>query len=218
MIEENNYQQEAIVNPKNILTKIVTSPKEAFIFINDYKYNKHVTLFLILSGIVSSFDKAISKDMGNNLPLWGVITYGILIGITFGWLINFTYAFSISWTGRLLKGSGDTQAILRVIAYSSLPVITSLFFLSLQILIYGNAIFQSSFFDLYYGLFHTIIYWFFYFADLVLIIWTVVLLVIGTSVAQKISTGKAILNLLLPAFLIMLIALTIFIVVDLLFN
>ncbi|WP_394776796.1 YIP1 family protein [Flavobacterium sp.] len=218
MIEENNYQQEAIVNPTNILTKIVTSRKEAFIFINDYKYNKHVTLFLFFLGIVKSFDKAISKDMGDNLPLWGVITYGILIGITFGWLINFIYAFSISWTGRWLKGVGDTQSLLRVIAYSSLPVIASLFFLFLQILIYGNAIFQSSFFDLYNGLFDTILYWFFYFVDLVLITWTVVLLVIGTSVVQKISIGKAILNLILPAFLIMLIALTIVTVVDSLIN
>jgi hypothetical protein len=218
MIKDNNYQQEAIVTPKNILTKIWISPKEAFTFINNYKYNKNVILLLTLSGIVKSFDKAISKNAGDNLSIWTIVIFGIISGIVFGWIINYIYAFSISWTGKWFNATGDTQSILRVIAYSSLPAIASLFFLFLRILIYGNAIFQSSFFDLYNGLFDTIIYWSFYFIDVVLIIWTVVLLVIGTSVVQKISTGKAILNLILPAFLIVFSALIIFIVFDLLFN
>lgn len=218
MIEENNYQQQDIVTPKNILTKIWFSPKETFTFINNYKYNKNVILFVTFSGIVKSFDKAISKDVGDNLSIWTIVLFGILSGVVFGWIINYIYAFSISWTGRWFNGAGDTQSILRVIAYSSLPIIASLFFLFLRILIYGNAIFQSNFFDLYNGLFDTIIYWGFYFIDLVLIIWTVVLLVIGTSVVQKISTGKAILNLILPALLLVFSALIIFVIFDLFLN
>jgi hypothetical protein len=218
MIEDNNYQQEATVTPKNILTIIWFSPKETFGFINDYKYNKKIVLFLTLSGIVRSFDKAISKNVGDNLSIWTIIFFGVISGILFGWLVNYIYAFLISWTGKWFNGVGDTQSILRVIAYSSLPIIASLFILFLRILIYGNAIFESSFSDVYNGLFDTILYWTFYFIDLVLIIWTVVLLVIGTSVVQKISTGKAIINLLLPAFLIVSSALTIFIIFDLLLN
>ncbi|WP_337964675.1 YIP1 family protein [uncultured Flavobacterium sp.] len=218
MIEDNNYQQEATVTPKNILTKIWFSPKETFGFINDYKYNKNIILFLTLSGIVRSFDKAISKNVGDNLSFWTIIFFGVISGILFGWLVNYIYAFLISWTGKWFNGVGDTQSILRVIAYSSLPIIASLFILFLRILIYGNAIFESSFSDLYNGLFDTILYWTFYFIDLILIIWTVVLIVIGTSVVQKISTGKAILNLILPALLFLFSALIIFFVFDLLLN
>ncbi|MET0946747.1 MAG: YIP1 family protein [Flavobacterium sp.] len=218
MIENTNYQQETIVTPKNILTKIWVSPKETLTFINSYRYNKNVILFLTLSGIVKSFDKAISKNVGDNLSIWTIVFFAIISGIFFGWIINYVYAFSISWTGRWFNGAGDTQSILRMIAYSSLPIIVSLFFLCLRILIYGNAIFQSNFFDLYNGLFDTFIYWTFYFIDLILILWTVALLVIGTSVVQKISTVKAILNLILPAFLLVFTALIIFIVFDLLFK
>jgi hypothetical protein len=216
MINSNN-QQEELVTPKNILSKILLSPKEAFIFIENYKYDKYVMLFLILSGIVRALDKAISKNMGDNLSVWGVIFFSILIGIAFGWILNYIYAASISWTGRWFNGKGNTQSILRIIAYSFLPSIISLFFLSLQILIYGNAIFQSDSQYLNEG-FNAIINYIFAFIDLILIIWTIVLFVIGISVVQKISIGKAILNLILPAFLIVLSALIIFITIDLLIN
>lgn len=216
MIESDNYIQKELVNPKNILTKICFSPKEAFTFIVKYKYEKYAALLLILSGIVKAFDKATSKNMGDHLPLWGVISCSILIGITLGWIVNFIYAAAISWTGKWLNGKGNTKSILNVLSYALLPSIFSLFLLIIQISIYGNTLFQSNYEDLYIGFSDTIIYWTFYIFDLVLIIWTVCLLVIGLSVVQQISIGKAILNMILPAFLIMLIALILFIILDLL--
>ena len=215
MIESDNYQQREVVNPKNIISKIFFSPKEAFTFIVNYKYEKYVTLLLILSGIVKAFDKAISKNMGDHLPLWGVISCSILIGITFGWIVNFIYAAAISWTGKWLNGKGNTKSILNVLSYALLPSIFSLFLIILQILIYGNTIFQSSYEYLFFNLSDNLIHWTFYFFDLVLIIWSVILLVIGLSVVQKISIVKAILNLILPAFLIVLMAFSAFVIYDL---
>lgn len=215
MIESDNYQQKEVVNPKNIISKIFFSPKEAFTFIVNYKYEKYVTLLLILSGIVKAFDKAISKNMGDHLPLWGVISCSILIGITFGWIVNFIYAAAISWTGKWLNGKGNTKSILNVLSYALLPSIFSLFLIILQILIYGNTIFQSSYEYLFFNLSDNLIHWTFYFFDLVLIIWSVILLVIGLSVVQKISIVKAILNLILPAFLIVLMAFSAFVIYDL---
>lgn len=217
MIESNNNQPEELITPKNILSKIWLSPKESFKFIDNYKYDKHVILLLILSGIVRAFDKAISKNMGNDFSIWGVIIISILIGTTFGWIINYLYAATINLTGKLFNAKGSTQSILRVIAYAFVPSIISLFLLLLRILIYGNAVFQSH--NKYFnGQFGEIIYYLFYFIDLILVIWTMVLFVIGVSVAQRISIGKAILNLILPAFLIILSALTLFVISDLLLN
>lgn len=207
-----------LVTPNNLLKKIWFSPKEAFTFLVQYKYDKHVTLFLILSGIVNAFDKAISKSMGDSLPLWGVISFSILIGILFGWIVKFLYALSINWTGRWFNAKGDTKSILRILAYAFIPSIFSLFLLFIKIGIYGNTIFQSDYENLHSSLLDNIIYWTIYFLDLILVVWSVVLLVIGISVVQKISIGKAILNLILPAFLITLTAFVIFVVSDLLFN
>lgn len=217
MIESNNNQPEELITPKNILSKIWLSPKESFKFIDNYKYDKHVILLLILSGIVRAFDKAISKNMGNDFSIWGIIIISILIGTTCGWIINYLYAATISLTGKWFNAKGDTRSILRVIAYALTPSIISLVLLLVRISIYGNAVFQSP--DNYFnGQFDEIIYYLFYFIDLILVIWTMVLFVIGVSVAQRISIGKAILNLILPAFLIILSALTLFVISDLLLN
>ncbi|MEO7978547.1 YIP1 family protein [Flavobacterium sp.] len=214
----NNFPVDEIITPENILTKIWFSPKEVFKFIANYKYDKHVTLILILSGIVKAFDKAISKNMGDHLPLWGVICCSLLIGITFGWFFNILYAAAISRTGKWFGGKSNTKSILNVLAYAILPSILSLFITILQISIYGNAVFQSNQFDLYSNVSDNVIYWTFYSIDLILLIWSVILLVIGISVIQRISIGKAILNIILPGFLLVLILLTIFIISDLFFN
>ncbi|MDN3672280.1 Yip1 family protein [Flavobacterium branchiarum] len=217
MIENNKNQPEELITPKNILLKIWLSPKESFKFIDNYKYDKHVILLLILSGIVQAFDKAISKNMGDDFSIWGVIIFSILIGTTCGWIINYLYATTISLTGKWFNAKGDTRSILRVIAYALTPSIISLILLLVRISIYGNAVFQSP--DNYFnGQFDEIIYYLFYFIELILVIWTMVLFAIGVSVAQKISIGKAILNIILPAFLIILSALTLFVISDLLLN
>ena len=46
------------LSDKEIFTKIWTSPRQVFKFINDNSYDKYVTVLLILSGISRSFDQA----------------------------------------------------------------------------------------------------------------------------------------------------------------
>lgn len=213
MIKENNPQE--AVTPQNILVKIFTSPTEAFQFIDSYKYNKHVIFFLILSGIIKAFDKAESKGMGDNMSIWGVIAFSILIGLLFGWFFNYIYSWAISFTGSYFNGKANTQAILRVLAYSLLPSVFSLFFLFLRILVYGNAIFQSDYEYYNASSFDNIFYYVFLIIDISLTIWSFILFIIAISVVQKFSIGKAILNVIIPAILVVLSAIVIFILVDL---
>ncbi|MNL19490.1 Yip1 domain protein [compost metagenome] len=204
------------VNPKNILVKIFTAPKEAFQFIESYKYNKHVTLLLILSGIIKALDKAESKSMGDHFSIWGVIGFSIFIGVLFGWILNYIYSFFISKTGRYLNGKASTESILRVLAYSLIPAIISLFVFFLRILIYGNSIFRSSI--IYEGELNNIIYYFFIFIDLFLMSWSLILFIIGVSIVQKFSILKSIVNIISPAILIMIIAFILYITIDLIIN
>jgi len=210
----NSNPQEEQVNPKNILAKVITSPKEAFLFIDSYKYNKHATFLLILSGIIKAFDKAESKSMGDHLSIWGVIGFSIVIGVLFGWIVNYIYAFVVSKTGKYLNGKANTESILRILAYSLTPAVISIIILFIRILIYGNSIFQSD--SVYsYGELNTILSYFFIFLDLFLISWSLVLFVIGISITQKFSIGKSIVNIVSPAILIMVIAFTLYFLADL---
>jgi len=208
--ELDNYQER--IEPKEIFYKLFTSPKEAFKFINNYKYDKHVTLLLLLAGVVRAFDRATDKNMGDNFPLWGVIAFCIIIGGVFGWITYYIYAALISWTGKHLEGKADTQSVLRVLAYGLFPSVFILILLVPEIAIYGNSMFQSDNGISNSGLINNIIYYGLLIGNLALGIWSFGLCVVGISEIQRFSFWKALLNLVLPAFLFVSIILVIILI------
>ena len=215
MNDTHNSEEQELVGPDNIFSKIWTSPKEVFGFIDKHRYDKHVTILLVLSGMARAFDRASTKNLGDNWTILGVISFCIIIGGLFGWITYYIYAALVSWTGNWIGGKADTQAILRILSYSMLPVILALVLLIPQIAIYGNGIFQSSLDDYKTGIIGNIIFYFSIVIEFVLSIWTIILCVIGLSVTQKFSIGKSIINLLLPAVFFVALALILFLVINL---
>lgn len=205
--ELDNYSEK--IEPKEIFYKLLTSPKEAFKFINDYKFDKHVTILLFLAGIVRAFDRATNKSLGDNFSLLGLIAFCIIIGGVFGWITYYIYAALISWTGKWFEGRADTQSILRILAYALFPSVFILILLIPQIAIYGNGMFQSDYDTSNTGLINNIVYYGLFLCGVALGIWSFILSVIGISEVQKFSIWKALLNLLLPALFFISIILVI---------
>lgn len=204
MIE--NFQDDLkpnFISDKKIFLKLLSSPREVFSFLNSYKYDKNVNLLLILAGITSTFNRASTKNMGDNLPLWGVIITCIIVGIIFGWITYYIYAALINWTGKWLKGQGTTNAILRVLSYAVIPSITSMVLLIPQMVIYGNDIFRSDGDISSGGIASNIFFYTSLLLEFGLSIWSIILCVIAISEVQKLSIAKAVLNLALPAIVIM---------------
>jgi hypothetical protein len=192
------------VSEKKLFIKIWTSPREVFKFINTYKYEKHVTVLLVLGGVSRAFDRASLKNMGDDFSILGVIAYCVILGALFGWISYYIYSALVSWTGKWLKGKGDSNSLLRVFAYGLIPAIISLLFLIPQIVIYENEIFKSDGDIFSKGIIANIIVYSAMFLELVLGIWSFVLCIIGVSEVQKFSIGKSILNLILPVLVIMI--------------
>ena len=198
-----------------IFTKIWTSPRLVFRYLNDTRYDKFVTILLILAGIARGFDRASIKNMGDNLPLIGVLSICIILGGLLGWISYYIYAALLSWTGTWLNGKGDTDSLLRMISHAMIPMIVALILLIPQISVFGNEIFQSDS-DIYgTGMAATIMYYFTSYLGISLSIWSIILVVIGISEVQKISVWKSILNMILPVLLIIPIALIAYILGDL---
>jgi hypothetical protein len=110
----------------------------------------------------------------------------------------YIYAALVSWTGKWLKGEGNTTSILRILSYAMLPSIVALVFLIPQIGIYGVEIFKEDGDITSAGWISNIFVYGSMFLEVVLGIWTLIFCVVGISEVQKLSIGKAILNLLLP--------------------
>lgn len=200
---EDNLNSNSI-SENEIFNKIWTSPREVFKFINKYKYDKYGTILLILAGISRTFDRASMKNMGDSFSLWGIIAFCIIIGALFGWITYYIYSALISWTGKWIDGKGNTDSILRVLSYALIPSIISLFFIIPQIAVYGNEIYKSDGDITSGGIISNIIFYSSLIIEAALGIWSLVLCVIGISEVQKLSIGKSILNLILPAIVIMI--------------
>jgi hypothetical protein len=196
------YDKDLILTDKDIFTKIWTSPRQVFKYINDKHYDKYATLLLVLSGIYRSFGRASLKNMGDKMSIWAILGLCIIAGGLMGWIFYYMYAGLISWTGKWLKGQGDTSSILRILSYAMVPSIIALIFLLPQIGIYGVEIFKEDGDINSAGWISNIFVYGSMFLELVLGVWTMVLCVVGISEVQKLSIRKSILNLLLPLFVI----------------
>jgi hypothetical protein len=195
--QENNR-----LTDKDVFTKIWSSPRQIFKFINDKNYDQYMIVLLLLSGISRSFDRASMNNMGDTMSIWAIVGICIVAGGLFGWLSYYIYAALMSWTGKWLNAKGDTDSILRMLSYAMLPSIIALIFLIPQIAIYGNEIFKADGDITSAGWLANIFVYGSILLEVVLGIITIVFCVIGTSEVQKLSIGKSILNLLLPGIVI----------------
>ncbi len=185
-----------------IFTKMWTEPRRVLKYINETKYEKYFYIILFLAGVSGAFDRAVIKNMGENVSLLGIIAGCVLLGGFLGWLSYYIYAALLSWTGKWLDGKGNTDSIYRILAYAMFPSVVSLLFLVPQIAVYGIDLFRQDGDLVNAGVFGNIIFWGSLSLEIILGIFTLVFSVIGISEVQKISIGKSILNLLLPLIII----------------
>ena len=202
-----DFEQQKELSDWEIFIKIWISPRKFFKYIIDRNYGKYVMTLLVLSGISRAFNLASTNNIGDELFIGGIIFICVTFGGFFGWVAYVIFAALVSRTGKWLKGEGNTNSILKVIAYAMIPSVIALIFLIPQIIIYGEEIFVSNGDITSAGLISNIVVYLSSFLEFILGIWTIVLCVIGISEVQKFSIGKSILNLLLPGLIILVIIL-----------
>lgn len=187
-----------------LFTRIWIFPREVFRYIQETKYSRHLTVILILAGIVRAFSRAADRNMGDNHSLAVVVGTSIVLGGLLGWISYYIYAFLLSWTGKWIGGKAESKDLLRVLAYGSIPSIVALIFLIPQIGIYGVALFQSESELVGAGILENSAFWGAMIIEIILGIWTLVLIIIGVAEVQQMAVLTAILNLILPLFIFIL--------------
>ncbi|MCD1116190.1 Yip1 family protein [Chryseobacterium turcicum] len=196
------FEKYEALSDQDIFTKIWTEPRRIFRFINDTRYDKYLYLLMFLAGVASAFQRSSSKNMGDHSSLFLIVFGCVILGGALGWISYYIYAALLSWSGKWLNGVGDTSSIFRMMAYAVIPSILGLFFLFLQIAVYGVDYFTDFAGYLEKSVLINVIFWISFVIENLLSLATLVFMVIGLSEVQKISIGKAIINLLLPIAII----------------
>ncbi|MCB0846146.1 MAG: YIP1 family protein, partial [Bacteroidetes bacterium] len=124
-----------VFSDKEIFTKIWTSPRKVFQYLEENDYDKFVTSLLALAGIYRGFDRAVSRNMGDDMGLIAIIAIAVIAGGLLGWLSYYIYSGLLKWTGSWLGGEAETSSILRVVAHGMIPSIVSLVFVVFQMLL-----------------------------------------------------------------------------------
>lgn len=202
MNSEHEFYQINSYSNEDLILGIFNNPRHFLKYVSTQANDKNVNLLLILAGISESFSQ--TEISNGNFSLFIIIAKCIIIGGFFGWIGYYIYAFLLSWMGTWLKGNGTKEEFLKIIAYSSIPVIASLFLVLIQIIVFGNDAFSHEIDFSIYSSLNILIYWICLLVSFVLSIWSIILLIIGISELQQFSIGKSILNLILPAIVIII--------------
>lgn len=198
---ENQNETQTIISNKTLVLGIWTKPKQTFEYILKQNPNKFVILLIVLGGIVSAIDRASTKGMGDKMSTASVLLFALIGGALFGWITYYLYAFFMSFTGKWIKGKAEAPQFRTVIAWSLIPSVASLILLIPELLVFGDDLFKSELSS--NELWYVLLYSFFGLVELVLGIWTLIILVKGVSIIQDFGIGKSILNVLFPGILLL---------------
>lgn len=190
------------LSEKKLLFTIWLKPKQTFTYILKYCPDKFVILFFVLGGIGRAIDRAVNRNMGDELSLGVILAIAIIGGALFGWISYYFYAWLLKVSGKWLKGEASTNKYRTVLAWSIVPQVLSLLLVVPQILLFGNGFFSSEFEEPSLALGISLLI--FGLIDIALGIWSLVILVNGIMVIQNFGAGKAFLNAILPVFMILL--------------
>ncbi|MCB2409822.1 Yip1 family protein [Hymenobacter lucidus] len=188
------------IQADNALSQIWFKPKRTLAFLLANHPDKYVLPLLVLGGITRAIDRASMKDMGDKMSTATILLTAVLGGGLFGWLSYYLYAWLLSTTGRWLQGTASSHKFRTVIAWALVPSVVSLALVLPEVVVFGEDLFKSEpentshFNNIMWGVVSLL--------QATLGIWTIVILVKGTALVQNFTTGKAILNLILPGLVV----------------
>lgn len=200
--------------PGNLLLDIWTKPTLTLKYILANCPDKYLIPLYILGGIHSSIDRAISKDSGNTMDPWLIITLAIIFGGGLGWISYYIYAYFLSLTGRWIDGKAEPREFRTVLCWSSIPSICSLILFIPQFIIYGEDLFRSEWSNTEWW--YLISFIGFGLLELTLGIWSLVIFIKGIMILQGFGVGKSLLNAFIPVFLLIGVVLVIVLIIVLL--
>ncbi len=189
----------------NPWTAIWTAPRKTIQEIVRVNPKMHFWLLSWIYAFPILLHMAQNLSMGEVYPMVGIGIVAAVLAPFIGWLFLSIFAGLLLWTGRWIGGKGDYLSLRAAVSWSNVPNIVNIVFWVILSLLFGSMLFTQAFAQMdlagaQMGLVAVI-----FLAQLVLAVWTFVLLLNTVSEVQKFSVWKALLNMLMP-FVIVFIA------------
>ena len=195
---------------KNHWYSIWLKPKETIRDIVDTNPKQHMMLLAVLGGLSQSLASTSSLGFGKMIPVNEILMLSIFTGP----LTGFFYVFAIGWfLHNILIRLGGTAEIIEtrsVIAWSWVPIASTIPLWGVKYILFRDELFKIEKPFLESQPMLSSLSGLLQFVDIVLFIWTVIILIAGLSEVHKTPIGKTIgafliLNLIMfiPSILLM---------------
>ncbi|MEW4566951.1 Yip1 family protein [Tautonia sp. JC769] len=183
---------------------------------------RSVMLLAGLNGINSSLSRAVERNAGDVLPLAAILGIALLLGPIGGIIWLYLGGALLRWVSGWFGGRRQAEPIRTVLAWSLVPLLTTMVFWIPQLLLFGQEMFQSEMprVESDPALLNTMVALggVEVVAILVLGIWSLVIYLHGLGEVEGYSAWKALGVTILSGFVFVLIALGIVLIIVLLIG
>lgn len=192
------------LNTENLIFEIWVKPKKVFDYILKFDPTKYVAILLVISAFIATLERLLTKNLSLDAYGFGYSVGGLAIGTLLTWLMYYVSAWFFRLFGAtFLGGKANNQDFRTVIAWSNIPLIAGILTTLCIVLLYGweaprEYYTPESEIEGYVFIAVGIV-------DIVLSLWSMMIMVIGVMRIQHFSIGRALANVFLPVLIIVAI-------------
>jgi hypothetical protein len=200
------FRRPLVLTDGDIFSRLWIRPRLVFAYLNQYQYDRYTVVLLFLGAASAGLELAIASHLNKGMSLSFIIATSIVAGGIFGTIVCYIFAAVASGIGLWFGGQAPVSSIVRVIAYGLFPVAIASVFTVIKIILFDIDLFREDFNFNNYAPELSAFYVICSLLQLVLASCSILFIVIGTSQVQKMPIGVAMLNLILPALILAVVA------------
>ena len=186
----------------NPWTQIWVKPRETIRAIIETNPGYKYPLLCFIYGFPMAMQLAQNASLGSRFPVAGIFIVGLFLAIVLGAIMINISAALFTWTGKWIGGVGTYQQVRAAVAWSNVPNVVNIGIWLIYIAAFGKKIFIGDFLETQFAGGQLTLIVFMGIIQLVVGIWAFIIMLKTLGEVQGFSAWKALLNILIPMFII----------------
>jgi hypothetical protein len=189
------------VNP---WTGMWVRPRETIRAIIQFNPNYLFPLLCLIYGFPLLLQMAQNFSLGDRFPMAGIVV-GALLGAMLVGVIGINVAAGLFyWTGKWIGGIGSFRNIRAAVAWANVPNLVNILIWAVNMTAFGNRLFTRGFVETPFVGSELALIFFTSLIQVGIAIWALVMVLKALGEAQGFSAWKALLNILIPFFIVVI--------------
>lgn len=186
----------------NPWTQMWVRPRETIRAIIQTNPGYMYPLLCFIYGFPMALQLAQNLSLGTRFSTAGIVIGALIVAIILGAvMINIASAL-FTWTGKWIGGVGTYQQIRAAVAWSNMPSVVNIGIWMINLAVFGGRIFRGDFIETQFVGSELSIIFLTAVVQLVIAVWAFIITLKALGEVQGFSAWKALLNILIPIFVI----------------